>query len=210
MPICHDKRVIFIHIPKTGGSAVTKAMGLDRENPEHLSQNNYKDSIFFEDRWWLPLHLPARAIKELYPEEYENYHKFTVIRNPYYRLLSAYFDKVKLDCPYSIIFDNLNPDHFGEWVWGIKEGLIDNEHVRLQSDYFNLEETEIIRYDYIKKAWAIFAESYNFTITLPRENTSDLEKPTSEYFCEIYPETIRLINEIYDKDFEILKYRKLF
>ena len=46
MPICHDKRVIFIHIPKTGGSAVTKAMGLDRENPEHLSQNKYKDSIF--------------------------------------------------------------------------------------------------------------------------------------------------------------------
>ena len=207
MPISHDKKLIFIHIPKTGGSAISQAMGIDIGVADNLSQNNFKDCIFYEDKWWLPLHLPARAIKELYPEVYFNYHKFTVIRNPYYRLLSAYFDKVKLDCPYNIIFDNLNPDHFAEWVWKIKEGEIVNEHVRLQTDYFEFGVTEIIRYEYLKKAWADFSSDYNFPKILPRVNESNLELPTSEYFAEIYTDTIKTINTIYAKDFELLNYR---
>jgi len=207
MPIIYDKKLIFIHIPKTGGSAITEAMGVNRQDSNSLSQNNFKDCIFFEDRWWLPLHLPSKAIKELYPEAYSTYHKFTVIRNPYYRLLSAYFDKVKLDCPYTIVFDNLNPDHFAEWVWRIEQGEIINEHVRLQTDYFEFGETEIIRYEYLKKAWKDFAPYYNFPVTLPRVNESNLERPTSDYFSEIYTDTIKVINKIYEKDFELLNYR---
>lgn len=210
MPISHDKKLIFIHIPKTGGSAITEAMGIKRDDANSLSQNNFKDCIYYENKWWLPLHLPARAIKELYPEAYSNYHKFTVIRNPYYRLLSAYFDKVKLECPYTIVFDNLNPDHFGEWVWSIKEGKIVNEHVRLQSEYIIWEDDiQLIRYDYIKKAWIDFSSSFNLPMYLPRVNESNLERPTAEYFCEIYSETIKIINEIYAEDFENLKYRTL-
>ena len=135
--------------------------------------------------------------------------KFTIIRNPYYRLLSAYFDKVKLECPYTVVFDNLNPNHFEEWVWNIKHGILWNEHVELQKNYIE-PEFEIIRYDYLNKAWKEFAyHTEGLESVLPRVNCSNIERPTSEYFCEIYPETIKMINEIYGEDFEFLKYRML-
>lgn len=87
MPVYHRSRLIHIHIPKTGGTAIENffhAMGdmvWGKESwvgAEHLHQ-----------RWYELQHL---SIFELYSftGEFRNFHSFAVIRNPYSRLLSEF------------------------------------------------------------------------------------------------------------------------
>lgn len=65
MPICHDKKIIFIHIPKTAGTYVER----------YLNMNNTKDAT------WI-------FYKENYPEEWKSYKKFSIVRNPISRFVS--------------------------------------------------------------------------------------------------------------------------
>jgi hypothetical protein len=70
-------RCIFVHVPKTGGSSI-------------------KATSIFEDQrvkseMPLPEHATAQEIRRRYPKEFEKYFKFAFVRNPYARLVSAYF-----------------------------------------------------------------------------------------------------------------------
>ena len=60
-----------------------------------------------------PQHASAKEIKEKFPEEWENYFKFCVIRNPIEKTISDYRWRIrKIDAPPSI----------DEYVQGIKDG----------------------------------------------------------------------------------------
>jgi len=68
MTINHDKKLIFIHIPKNAGTSIIKAMGV---------KNLYMDKTIEE-------------YKEHYQEYWNKYTKFTVVRDPVDRFISAY------------------------------------------------------------------------------------------------------------------------
>lgn len=72
--ICHDLQCIFVHVPRTAGSSI-----------EH--------ALVGED-WWLvdseSKHLSARHARERYPEYWDRYFKFGVVRNPFDWLASLY------------------------------------------------------------------------------------------------------------------------
>jgi hypothetical protein len=68
MTICHERKLIFIHIPKNAGTSIIKAMGVE---------NLYMDKTIEE-------------YKEHYDEYWDKYKKFTVIRDPIDRFISAY------------------------------------------------------------------------------------------------------------------------
>lgn len=89
MPVCRDPAFVFIHIPKCAGSSVTSA----------LTQAGY--SLTFQgaaplnfrlmhDVLWLH-HTPARVLRKVMTEsEWTSTFKFTVVRNPWERLVSFY------------------------------------------------------------------------------------------------------------------------
>ena len=68
MTICHERKLIFIHIPKNAGTSVMKAMGVE----------NILMDKFIEE------------YKEHYSEYWNDYKKFTVVRDPIDRFISAY------------------------------------------------------------------------------------------------------------------------
>jgi hypothetical protein len=68
MTINHEKKLIFIHIPKNAGTSIIKAMGVE---------NLYMDKTIEE-------------YKEHYQEYWNEYTKFTVVRDPIDRFISAY------------------------------------------------------------------------------------------------------------------------
>ena len=68
MTINHEKKLIFIHIPKNAGTSIIKAMGLE---------NLYMDKSIKE-------------YKEHYGDYWNEYKKFTVVREPIDRFISAY------------------------------------------------------------------------------------------------------------------------
>lgn len=67
--IIHARRLIFIHIQKTGGNAVSAAFGRNPNCPEK--------------------HFLARELRELYgADSWNAYFKFAFVRNPWDRLVS--------------------------------------------------------------------------------------------------------------------------
>ena len=78
-----EKRCIFIHIPKTAGKSVRRAL--------------YATETF---------HIPAFRYHACDPEAFEAYFKFSFVRNPWGRCLSAY-EYLKKRCSSDMSF----PDH---------------------------------------------------------------------------------------------------
>ena len=82
MVICHNKKCIFIHIPKTAGTSI-----------EQFLKDNNKNEI---DLLGVKLgramhHYRAIDLKKEIPELFKKYFKFSIVRNPYDRLLSEYY-----------------------------------------------------------------------------------------------------------------------
>jgi hypothetical protein len=71
MPIAHNKKTIFVHIPKNAGTSVIKADGYDFEDLENS-------------------HRPATEFRYKFPACWDNYYKFAIVRNPWDRLVSNF------------------------------------------------------------------------------------------------------------------------
>jgi hypothetical protein len=72
--ISHKHKAIFIHIPRTGGTSIE--MMIDGRD------------------WWYvdpeEKHIPASKAKQLYAEWWNDYFKFSLVRNPWDRIVSMY------------------------------------------------------------------------------------------------------------------------
>ena len=87
MVINHDKKFIFIHIPKNGGTSMYKSFGQPSKQYD-----------------W---HIPAKYLRSVVSEEIWNtYYKFAFIRNPWDRLVSLYH----------FIGERESTGEFNEWV----------------------------------------------------------------------------------------------
>ena len=69
MPICHSKEVVFVHIPKTGGTSIT-------HHEPHL--------------WSGQQHMPLTQLSTLHPTEFNTYTKVCMVRNPWDRFVSSF------------------------------------------------------------------------------------------------------------------------
>ena len=70
MCICHDKKIIFIHIPKNCGTSVLSYLNSSIQNT--LPDSNWENYCYQYQEYW------------------ESYTKFSIIRNPYCRFKSIY------------------------------------------------------------------------------------------------------------------------
>ena len=77
----HKRKIIFIHVPKTGGTSIERTLNLMN------GRNGYgviKHAAFQHFCW--------NEFKELLGEDiYNKYFKFSIVRNPYQRIISEYF-----------------------------------------------------------------------------------------------------------------------
>lgn len=131
MIISHEKKFVFIHVPKTGGTSISSWL--------------LKHPFCFEDGNKHATAKEARSYFETNGWPWHEYKKFLVVRNPwsraysYYKFIMQYVGK-KLDYPSwenEISYVASHKD-FNDWV--IKNPL--EEHVRHQNetetDYYRL------------------------------------------------------------------------
>ena len=95
MPILHSAKIIFVHIPKTGGGTIEKTLGIyGKDNngslsPDHsILYGRYKNKFL--------QHLTINEIKELNKKEFESYKKISFVRNPYDKIISEYLWRIQV------------------------------------------------------------------------------------------------------------------
>ena len=82
MVLCHEKKCIFIHIPKTAGTSIEQFLKeKGKNNIEYIGVRNNRSLQ----------HLTAFELKHELGPTFINYYKFSIVRNPYNRLLSEYY-----------------------------------------------------------------------------------------------------------------------
>ena len=70
--IINEYKTIFIHIPKNAGTSIKEYFGYDLTSKEKFK------------------HSTVNEIKKEYPNLYNSYKKFAIVRNPYDRMISWY------------------------------------------------------------------------------------------------------------------------
>ncbi len=96
MIISHRHRFIFVHIPKTAGEAVTAALE-PVLGPDDIVLKGEADAWLrahrdrrYRDLGGIGKHSKARVVRAAFPEEWDDYLTFTVVRHPVDRLISFY------------------------------------------------------------------------------------------------------------------------
>lgn len=85
MPYCDEKQVIFLHVPKTGGTTIKRLFGINQlDDPNPAIRPSLQ-------------HLTCSLLRQqMGDEKYETYYKFAFVRNPWARVVSDYFWRQQL------------------------------------------------------------------------------------------------------------------
>ena len=195
--ISHKHKCIFIHIPRTAGTSFEVAI-----NSEPY---NYSDFKF--------KHLTASYAKILYKEYWDDYFKFSIVRNPWSRMVSM--------CKYSFYGCSIKDGKIdvNEYMtrWPVIE--IDNRtdcHINhnniiydnsvyknlLSNDLDFVGKFENLEEDYLFVNQSIGLGSKDFPYW--HANKSSNKKHYTEYYDE---ETRKIVAEKYAKDIEMFGYK---
>lgn len=124
--VCNSHKFIFIHIPKTAGTSVKTALSpllAPGDIQIGVSVNPKPTQHSADPRWrGLRKHSPASEVKEIVgSESFEQYHKFSVVRNPFTRTRSIFtflkynfrgFPKAEVMDDFSTLEEFLKSDFF--------------------------------------------------------------------------------------------------
>jgi hypothetical protein len=196
--ISHDFKTIFVHIPKTGGTSIEAMFGFAEYD---------KFGKLIKDKVGKGKHWGAEEYYKEWAEFYNNYFKFTIVRNPWERDLSLY----------SMMRGQLKYRHlnFKQFVQRVIQKNLEYEHpqfkniiFRNQVDYLThdnaLHIDRIIRYETLNESWKDLCSQ----IKKPYEPLVHLRKAKRKPILEYYSdqETIDLVAELRKDDIEFLNY----
>tara|TARA_Y100000768_G_scaffold384495_1_gene368660 strand:+ start:607 stop:1200 length:594 start_codon:yes stop_codon:yes gene_type:complete len=193
--VFHNYKCIFLHIPKTAGRSVTNALGGQGD---------------IEELFW---HETLNDHKKIISEDiYSSYFKFTFVRNPWDRVLSAYFwykgggvqnkaDKyIGKSLPWRFTkfiknYDNFIKDHDNEL----------SPHFLPQIKIINdVNELDFLgRFERLEEDFSIICKKLNLQdYKLPHSNKSR-HKPYWNYYNS---KTIDIVADIFKDDIENFSY----
>ena len=172
-------RTIFIHIPKNAGTSIEEYFGNEsiRIQPEK--------------------HADIYEIKRKFKNSYNNYRKFTIIRNPYDKMVSWYFYLKRNLGDYNVI-------KFNDWIKDPSKFWHANDPISfLKPQYKWIDNTvDIIKFENLNEELNKF---FNKQINLPIINKSN-----HEHYLEYYnEESLNIIYNKYKEDFKKFNYKKL-
>lgn len=194
-------KIIFFHIPKTGGTSIEKALILtskkdgygvhEKKAMQHFDWKEYQSIL---------------GIKK-----YNQYYKFAVSRNPYQKVISDYF---WLKYVAKINNDNFQKKTFDEYL-NYCEHIVKNklynltiyhDHFKPQYEFLYDSNNKLMinkilqfeNFEYVKKFVKIRYKA-NVEHTNSNKNKQKLELTTTQK---------NKIYKIYEKDFILLKYEQ--
>jgi hypothetical protein len=205
--ISHKYKCIFIHIPRTGGSSIEKFIqGQDQWNI------NPKEK-----------HLTCSQTKEKYKEYWDDYFKFSFVRNPYERTVSClnfsdYFG-LSLDKNYCIDFSKYK-EKFGfpktieyDHRFYLKKNITENTKLISNCIYSNILDLSIDRIFKFEELESSVKELRKI-LSISNQKFPTVQKGSDKLKTlknQILKQKINIknINELYLEDFKTYKYNIL-
>lgn len=190
-----DHRCIFVHIPKCAGISISRSLFGENFDATHRSLNEY--------------------LKILGPRKFKSYFKFTVVRNPYDRLVSAYCFLKKggmNEQDKNWAEKNLSPyDDFDTFVkkWVNQKNIQTQIHFHPQSSFICLQKNQpgmdfIGYYENLEADFQHVCQKLNFNSTLLAMNRNSTKgKDFREYYTD---ETRAIVADVYADDIKVLGY----
>ena len=185
------KELKFSHITKTGGTSIENIARL-----KNIYWGRY--DINFNNNWHIPL-------KELPIEIKKKYDWFIVCRNPYNRILSEYHCNWGGIGALKISHDKKQFNKYIRYKIMNRRKLKCFGHYLEQYLYF-IQGVKILRFENLKNDFDKLMKKYNLKLELNIKVNSNRKIFSVKDFDD---ETIKLINQVYDKDFKIFKYQKI-
>jgi hypothetical protein len=203
----------FIHIPKTGGSAVSSYLRAKGQVALYS-----RESVGWSKS--TPQHMEAATHRVLLPEGFAD-HSFAILRDPLDRLLSEYRYRATRrhdagDLPDSIApGDELTVEFdwgeefrgtFDEWVkkvflGAMKDAYLCDNHIRPQTDFVDQKAKIFLFEDGLERVlqWIdLVTDTQRASVNLDRNGSS-------KFSIEMRDDTRRMISVFYRKDYEFIK-----
>lgn len=190
----HKKKCIFIHIPKAAGISISKSL-FDNLGGGHTTLSRYE--LIFK--------------KEIF----EEYYKFTFVRNPASRLLSAYNFLTRggindQDGPWAKI--NINKyKTFDDFMlnWFNKENIWTFVHFKPQVHFLKnrkglIDINFIGKHETIGNDYKHLTKHLNIDVTLEHLNKSGPKENFLDYYSL---ESFKKLMSVYDEDITLLGYQ---
>jgi hypothetical protein len=206
------RKILFVHIPKTGGSSVRKMLekeGWKREDIKPIPPDFEKEIQTSHSGQSKHQH---RELINLWKKDWE--YEFAIVRNPYTRILSKAKRQAKehgIGYPHPLGFIRWATDLFKNVIPNVGPGADDN-HFRPQSefigedtDWFRLEDQLPDLISELRMRKVISQSAF-----LPRLNVSFNGVSDTRMPWENYPDIFGAFLEFYKKDFEKFGYNKIY
>jgi len=186
MPVSFSRKLLFIHIPKNAGTSVVKAFNMQEEG-----------------------HITIEQHKLLFPQEWKEFHKFCIVRNPWERVVSCYeYARMEKSYHHSVSgpsrhgkhpdYDLLKDKSFEECVDLLDTNTLTHQGWAPQSDWVVRDNIFVLN-EYIKSE---NLGKYYKGVKIPHLNKSTRKIDESYYT----PQAKQKVTDFYKEDMERFDY----
>jgi hypothetical protein len=203
--ISHELKAIYLHIGKTAGTSVENLL---HHQPLDASVAN-RELLFGydkEERIYLQ-HANAKTTQRLVGEKvFQDYFKFTVVRNPYTRMLSVYH--------YLIDQHSKQFGSFEGYIHALPKLLsqpLAGSHHSPQTDYTHIDGNfvcdHVCRFEELPFSFNPVVIELNLNKGLSRENNQSSKKWKMRSVASYYSPSMRqIMQDLYEGDFISFRY----
>ena len=209
--ISNKYKCIYVHIPKSAGNSIEYALGHDR---------NRKDILDINEKTYTDIsHNTAAKIKKHHTneEQWNNYFKFAIVRNPFDRIVSSYNFLCKITKT-SNLRDSVP---FKDFVF--RKGIFKNDfhpsiiikknnkyrqimpsHQYVYDENNNLLVDYVGKFENLKEEWDFICKQLKVELELGHYNKCNRD---NEHYRDYYDEETKVfVTEACKKDLEIFGY----
>ena len=204
MPISHKHKTIFVHIPKTAGTSIEKILGIGGINKKVLRTH---EKILINKIQYAPQHFTATILKNNIwcKDHWNDYFKFSIVRNPYTRVLSEYF-WTKGKTKQHLAFDHKSFDNFLSRFYS----SLNRDHKLSQTTYLyegqKLLVNKVFHFERLKATYRFLRKKCKVKVKLLPHTQKSSNK--IDYLNALTSEQKDFIFELYKDDFKNFKYNR--
>jgi hypothetical protein len=187
-----EYKCIYVHIPKCAGLSICKVI-FGNKGPGHINIKAYQ-KIFSK-------------------KEFDTYFKFSIVRNPYDRLLSAYeflknggISKRDINWARENILKYKNFDEFVK-KWVTRNNIYSYDHFIPQHEFICIDGSIMVDFlgglERIEEDFNTITDKLNINVALTHTNNGNRCGGFLDYYCR---DAMEIVYNVYKSDFDILGY----